>query len=103
MQPPSPIRPLTVRVRAPGARPDEPALRSPGPLLSPPFDCANQSLTEMMLPAAVHDHPRHERAGPVLDVRQPLSHRPPLLRGIGSATFGARGRPIVRGRFFPDK
>src|SRR5260221_3528670 len=52
-----------------------------------------------MLPKAIHDHPRDERAGAVLDVRHPFRHGPPLLSRVGPAAFGARGRPIVLGRF----
>src|SRR5256885_15476438 len=66
-------------------------------------DRANQALPEVMLPDAVHDHARDQRARAVLEVRHPFRQRAPLLGGIGPAAFSARGCPVIRGRFASDK
>src|SRR5206468_2726000 len=64
-------------------------------------DGAHQTLPEVMLPDAIHDHTRDQRAGAVLDVRHPFRQGAPLLRGIASAALSARGCPIIPGRFAP--
>ena len=43
------------------------------------IDGANESLSEVMLPNAINDHSRDQRARPVLDVGHPFRHRATLL------------------------
>src|SRR5262245_55350097 len=66
-------------------------------------DRANKSLPEVMLPNAIHDHPRDENACAVINVRHPFRQCPPLLRGISLAAFGARHGPVIRGRLAPGE
>src|SRR6185503_7304259 len=60
---------------------------------------AHQSLTEVMLPNAIHDYTREQRTGAVLGVGHPFRHSTSLLRGIGPEALRARPGPIVRGCF----
>src|SRR5262245_54905043 len=62
-------------------------------------DGANQPFAEVMLPDAVHDDPRDERTGAMIDIGHPLDQGAPLLRGIWTAAVGACPSPIVRWRF----
>src|SRR2546423_9473118 len=60
---------------------------------------ANKPLSEVMLPDAVHDDARDERASAMFGIGHPFSQRPPLLRGIRPATVGSGGGPIILRRF----
>ena len=62
-------------------------------------DRANQTLTEMMLPDAIHHHSRDQRARAVLGIGHPFRQGAPLLGGVVPACPGPRTGPIICGRF----
>jgi hypothetical protein len=44
------------------------------------IDSPDQPFPKMMLPNPVHDYPRRERSGPVIQVRNPFGQGAALLR-----------------------
>src|SRR5437763_13312727 len=66
-------------------------------------DRAHQSLSKVMLPDAVDDHARNQRACAIIQIGHPFGHGSPLLGRIRAPTLSLCGAPILIGRFAPGK
>src|SRR5262245_5669130 len=60
-------------------------------------DRAHQPFSKVMLPHSIYDHTCYQRAGTVLDVREPGRQRLALIGRIGALLVAARVVPVVDG------